>query len=525
MLLRKLSYYFSISLLTTSLLTTLGCTAKLASKPIGDETADGLVYQLPVTEIKLKLTHKLVECGSNPDIRLVKADYSTSLLPDNSKKATFVLDTTKLQEGNKAIPEAKISMTNNMITGINYKAEDKTAEIMIKVAEIVAATQGIALPVSNKSVSTIQNNKNVYIIETVEACSKKVLSHFRKQEFLKREIGILNQEFKAVLADINSGYHSTSDAVAHKTHIDALRTSYMDTAKQLATSGIGEAESTKLGKLLTSFKGFLTAEMTAYTANEAAWSKGKVNALANLEAKESKLQQQLSKAETQLLTVTEIKWIPNTSGTNPITEEFNENGIYDWFDKDYINKKGTASAVKKYLNNNKITISMDSCTKQGSGFIDSKLKTAIYYRIPQRCNVKITMGDAGDGAVARIIVLKNIPFSQFGFIASLAIDNGPFEDSDYAIAFDPKTGQLKTYTFKSKKSALLEASTALAKTTEILKETDVEEINKEKEEVKAENSLLTEKNLFLDKKIEQLKKEASLKKLEAGEEITEKDTE
>ncbi len=277
--------------ITSTLFMFFGCTAKLASRSVEkNKVAEGLVYQLPATRIDIALTYELVECADKPEVRLVGATYTSHLVPDNRPEATFAIDTTALQSGTKTIPEASITLQNNILTGVNYKAEDKTGDIIGKVAEIAALANGIPLPKVLAETKALDFGQLEGAKGEEGVCSIMAQNAIANKKKLETMIEATNSEINTALDQIQKGYlASNPNAREHEKFIATLRNTYHEAVQRLANDKLNDTERVKLAETVASLQKHLATEESAFTSSESAWIKGRETALAAFEKKLAQL--------------------------------------------------------------------------------------------------------------------------------------------------------------------------------------------------------------------------------------------
>lgn len=484
------------------------CTAQIASRPVTDNTVtEGLVYQLPATKITITTTHELTQCTPRPETRIVGATATTSLVPDDRPESTFAIDTTALQTGSKTIPIAQFNLSENILTGVNYQAKDKSGEIIGQVAEIAAAVKGISLPnIGNKTSAVPINQLSVQQVyragatRPAEVCTPMALQALQDREILLNKITELRKARDKVYGEIVSGYLSVDpNARLHDTHIAELRKSYHSVVKRLADASLSDDERKKVSEIATALKGHLDNESKLFAERASAWDKTQEGVLAKANQQIMATQGEYDAVIVKLRADASASWVPTPGDdqTSP-TLTYDPKELRKWITTDY--EAQLSGILNEWSSKNTIKASTQ-CASSAVKAPGEKQKTALYYRVPKRCGITLELsGDDG----AQPIYIGEYPLAQFGYLASLPVTNGMFEESDYAIGFDPATGRLNTFTFKSERASALEAVTSIKGAYNTIHVSDDEELAAEIEHQKKLTELAAEKNKALEAEKKQL---------------------
>ncbi|PBJ02540.1 hypothetical protein BSF43_48900 [Pseudomonas ogarae] len=457
-----------------------GCTAYFASAPLPDDKIiKGAPYKLAATRITIAADFKLLDCKKTPEIKLVDVKYTTDIVADDRREATFVLDTDKLQAGTKKIPQALVQLRSGILSSVNYKAQDQTASIIGSAAKAVAISQGIPIPLVAASLSEFTPTAASQLTASASPCAQDIQIALQNRSSI---VGLLESDrskIEAITEELASGYFKDGGLGAKQSeYIYKLQSYYLSELDKY----VGDYNADR-AKAISDIRTFLTSEVIAISAREATWVTQKQAALASLEKSRANLLLDLAEVDKKLTASAVIKWVPNG---NSAGQEFEVGELSKWFSPSM-----QASAMRElglWGGTNKIKLK-EICTNKS---FDKPLEgnnSAIYYRIPNRCDIEVTFCGSDCTDKTSNTKIYGVPLAQNGYLAALSIENGPFEDSEFAVSFDSIDGQLVSYSFISNKAALSEAATSLVSAQELLKQTSAEKLDAEKVKIDKEKNL------------------------------------
>lgn len=457
-----------------------GCTAYFASAPLPeDKIIKGAPYKLAATRITITADFKLLSCTATPAIKLVGVKYTTDIVADDRRGATFVLDTDEFQAGTKKIPQALVQLRNGILSSVNYKAQDQTASIIGSTAKAVAISQGIPVPLVAASLSEFTPTAALQIAAPASPCTQDIQTTLQNRSSIVGFLESDRSKIGAITEELASGYFKDGGLGAKQSeYISKLQSYYLAELDKY----VGDYNADR-AKAISDVRAFLTSETTAISAREATWTTQKQAALASLEKSRDNLLSDLAEADGKLTASAVIKWVPNGSS---VGQEFEVGELSKWFSPSM-----QASAMKElglWGDINKIKLK-ETCANTSSVKLPKGSNSAIYYRVPNRCDIEVTFCGSDCADKKSNTKIYDVPLAQNGYLAALSIENGPFEDSEFAVNFDSIDGQLVSYSFVSNKAALSEAATSLVSAQELLKQTSAEKLDAEKVEIDKKKDL------------------------------------
>ncbi|MGY2221361.1 hypothetical protein ACW9IK_01570 [Pseudomonas gingeri] len=457
-----------------------GCKAYFASTPLPtDKLIKGVPYKLAATRITITADFKLLSCTTVPVIKLVDVKYVTDVVADDRAGATFVLDTNKLQSGTKKIPEAIVRLNRGVVSSVNYKAQDQTASIIGSAAKAIAISQGVPVPLVAASLNDVKPLSGAKFVTGTSSCAQDVQTALQERSRLIDSLESERGKIKAVTDELVSGYFKTDGLGAKQSeYISRLQASYLMEMDKY----VGDYNADKAG-VVSGLRTFLATEVAAVNAREATWVTQRQAALSSLEKSRDSLLLDLADAEKKLTASAIVKWVPNGSS---VGQEFEINEMSKWFSSDF--QGGALQDLNAWSESNKIKLREICVNKVSPGALESS-GSAIYYRVPNRCDVEVSFCGSACADNSPSVKIYDVPLAQNGYLAALSIENGPFEDSEFSVVFDSVDGQLTSYSFVSNKSALSEAATSLVSAQELLKQTNSDKIDAEKVKIDKEKEL------------------------------------
>jgi len=435
----------------------------------------GLSYKLPVKRFILEVSGEITACDPSNESYFLDANINSNLTTsiEGDDTQVYLLEYQSLKAKTKT-QDLTVSLNNNgLITSINSTVNDKTGPIIANIAtSVFSLAQGITFPTIetfNKSGGeelssyTPKNPCPDYLLsrlEKIKSLETEISQAKSKQQLktkLESEIGnkiIEIEKFKAEL-----GFYK-----------DIKNPSRQEEAQHAYNSAIGEKNG--LEQLLSNV--------------------GQVPNAEELKTKMDKL-----KNENSFKIVR--SFIP--------TLESNSLEIDLSSDPDFYKKvfESDLKIIRSCLNcpSIKLTINKSSPTdpiensnnesEQAGTSEKKKSHNGIFYRIPAMSDVEILLTQ---GSNATTLHKNSTPVPQYGELATLDLENRPFEETNLSVNFD-ENGSINKLVFKSNSQA--EAASNSAKETFNGYLNFVKENEKAKIDAKAKSYELEKTNIDIAK--------------------------
>lgn len=490
----------SISLATTLIIT--GCTASIKSTPVVKEDNSGFVYHLRQTEITVTAELELESCTPFK-VRSKSLSTSYAVKADTSPSATYTIDTDDLDSISSEIPQADFTRSAGLITAVNYKAVDKTADIITNVVEMISEFTAPNIPDLTsfsgqpKASLVLMENPSVSCSIAIEevVAEKDLLQNWNKQL-----LQVKQNELKA--------FSLVDDYIIsqYKEGITELRSQISAQNKLLLEltdpSKITSAQ-TKIGAYLTQIK-----------QHASAISERKKAILEEITHKTAAIDSAISSNETKIAKLREALTAEVTAKVTPGNTEltqavpFNLQGIElkNWFNtsEDFLKFKADtnwANKTKLYLSVNCPT---DKFTPQEKP--EGSKTQSLYYRTPKLCNLTISSSKDNDSA----LIAESVPLMQYGYVSALTLENGTFEDKEFGLSFDDPLYGLSKLTFVSKSAKGGAATESLSSAVKSLHKTDAEKLEDQSAALITQNAILSSQHGLLEKQLDIVKKQKEL---------------
>lgn len=452
-----------------------GCTTGIVSNPLSSSVAkvsDGLTYHLRSSAIKLSATYRLTDCKT-PTAQLEGLTLSELTTKDGREGAVFTIDTKELAAGSKVF-DTTISLQDGFIKSVNYKATDKTGEIIKDIA-----TLAVKLPIAASIMALTPGEFTDAGFACHPETALKVQRYQQHQTLITKAYGVLDT-LQLKLAK------PVPDAVSDDVYIDGLRKLKEQIIKVLITQG-GVANNKDLAdaykKYVDLLDGVITNSQKAQLAKPTDAQKTELaNAIKAVQELIATAQTAIDKLGADLLATFSSTVTPDNTGSLEFPK-FDYTPALKWgeiTDAGKLFKAGITLDVTDCKGNSgksplcNSTTGVD-CASKGKPY-------AVYYRTPALC--KVTVRAAG----TKLAEIDNKEFLQFGRLNRLTFKNGPFEDTEQSVTFDA-SGNVTEYKQSAKSSATDTALTSIAESADTLSQRKLEKLKAQKVIADAEKDL------------------------------------
>ena len=468
-----------------------GCAVSIGGGKITeDQVAKGVVYHLPLTQLRMDANFELVECGEKPDVRITGITYSTAVVSDTRPQSTFTIDPKKLQTLMAKIPKADIALNENRLETIDFEAKDGTGEVLEGVVDIVALAKGI--PIKNLSTEIKGDSSNVVAFnEATQACSEQALNALAKKKAIEKRLGALRERYASHGDSISDGYVKSPYGQINEAHIAQLRKDYLKAVADYA-GGVDKA-SDRATDIATQ----LNTMETALASREKAWLEGRNSALDALSKEISELEAAYEKASVALRAKAEISWAP-TDEPKSKELQFDVVDLQKWYRE--------AMGPGSWAEQNKIQL-MTSCKRDAAtppASTEIGYASSIYYRIPKNCEIGIYSSGT-------LISSIEVPLAQYGYLGALDLENGAFQESTYGLRFTD--GRLVSFNFKTDKVVAREFLAAVESGKQTLQYTKDERLRDEQERYNLMKDVLSAQKNYLEMQKQVLQEVEALRQL------------
>ncbi|MCU7867418.1 MAG: hypothetical protein KZQ98_02645 [Candidatus Thiodiazotropha sp. (ex Lucinoma borealis)] len=123
---------------------TTGCTTSVESMPLKKYSTvkelknvvpQGIVYQLPTTALDYEVNYRLVSCEPF-QIDLHDSTVTPVTAVDQSLESTFIIDPREMTNWLKTVDEAKVELSNGLLSIVTYEVDDKSRSALSQLAKV-----------------------------------------------------------------------------------------------------------------------------------------------------------------------------------------------------------------------------------------------------------------------------------------------------------------------------------------------------------------------------------------------------